>query len=230
MPRRKPSKKSRKPPKGLTRKQSSAVAKIAKQAIMKTTEAKHTLWQLENQQLIHNVPNYHINLMQTSQGLDDNNNTQGSPGGTDIREGDQIYLNNINCKFWLSNKHDRPNVMYRIILFTYDQGDTVNNSLVFFTDTNKMLDRTNFKGITVLKSKYVKSGNSYSPEGKEHSYLTSMNVNYKRPKRMVFQENSSTPKDKNLGVAIVAYDAFGTLQTDNIASYAFDIKLTWRDP
>lgn len=214
------------------KKQNRKIARIAKREIMKTTEAKHSHWRGENVQLVHNQVAYVENLMATSQGFDDNQaeGHSGFPAGTDIRDGDMIYLNNINAKIWFSNKHDRPNVMYRFILFTYDSEEIVNSSLVFFTSGNKMLDRPNNKKINVLASKYVKSGPDYTLNAHERSNITTMNVKYKNPKRIQYADNASTPKLKNLGLAVVAYDAFGTLQSDEIASFAYDIKLTWRDP
>ena len=194
---------------------------------MKTTEAKHTHYYNENSQLFHNIPNYVTGLYATQQGLDDEDVV--TPG-IDIRVGDECYINNVNIRLWLSNKNDRPNVMYRMILFEYDQGETVDNALVFFTQRNKMLDRVNNEKVNVLMTKYLKPGNDFTLNGHEHSKLIALNHKFKKPKKIVYADGGSAPKDKNLALAVVCYDAFGTLQTDNIASYAYDIKLTFRDP
>lgn len=214
---------------GLTRKQKTQVKKLAKQQIMKTTEAKHSHYNLENIQLYHNQPAYVTGLYATSQGLDDDDVSSGS-AGVDLRVGDECYINNINMRLWLSNKNDRPNVMYRIILFEYNQGESVTNALTFFTQTNKMLDRVNNEKVNVLMTKYLKPGNDFTLNGHEHSKLIALNHKFKKPKKIQYENGGSSPKDKNLALCVVCYDAYGTLQTDNIASYAYDIKLTFRDP
>ena len=211
------------------------IARVAKKTVLKTSEAKHTSWRFENINLNHNLTSYHpsdgLGFYRTNQGFDDNNTQQGFPNGTDIREGDECYLENINLKMWLSNKNDRPNVMYRIILFEYSEGETVDNAMVFFTQTNKMLDRVNNKKVRVLKSKYVKlNGPDLTLNGHERSQIVSINHKFRRPKKIRYQENSSIPKNTNMAFVVVAYDAYGTLQTDNIGSFAYDLKLTWRDP
>lgn len=216
----------------LTQKQKRQVTQLAKRQIMKTAESKHTHWVGENQNLYHNMTEYHTGLFRTSQGFDSNDaqGHTGFPAGTDIRIGDEIVLKNINLRMWVSNKYDRPNVMYRVILFTYNTGETVDNNLVFFTQGNKMLDRINNKKVTVLASRYIKSGPSYAQTEKERSQLITMNVNYKNGKKIKYADSGSAPKDKDLGLCVVAYDAYGTAQTDNICSYAHDLKLTFKDP
>jgi len=209
----------------LTRKQARTVAKIAKRTIMKTTEAKHSNFAGENKQLFHNIPYYTSNLLQTSLGLED----EDTPGKS-MRVGDEIYLNNINARIWMSNKHDRPNVMYRIMLVEYTQGHTVDNALVFFTQTNKMLDRVNNEKVRVLAAKYVKPGADYTLNAHEHSFLITMNKKYAKPRKVVYHNGGQVPKKTNVALVVCCYDAFGTAQTDNIASFAYDLKLTWRDP
>ncbi len=49
-------------------------------------------------------------------------------------------------------------------------------------------------------------------------------------KKIKYDEGGTAPKFKDIGFALVAYDAFGTLQTDNIASFAWNAKLSFKDP
>lgn len=205
--------------------------KIARQESLRLSETKAVGDVDENQELFHNLPDYYTNMLNITQGVKD---PQGNMN--EARVGDEIYLKRIQVKFWLSNKADRPNCMYRIILFWYNSNDTVNNNLVFKTAGNKMLDIINTEQISVIGQKYIKSGASYSTgvssvdgSAKEHSYLFSMGKSYKAHK-IIYDENSPHPKKRNIGFAVVAYDAFGTLQSDQIASYAFRYQVFYKDP
>jgi hypothetical protein len=211
----------------LTSRQSKAVAKIAKKVALKTTEAKHVWYTEENIQLYHNMPHYTSNLFNTTLGVYDND---ADNARRSIRIGDEIYCSNVNIRLWMSNKYDRPNCMYRVTLFLYPEDGTVNNSLVFFSQTNKMLDRLNTEKIKPLLTKYVKSSSNYADVEREHSKLISINHKFKTPRKLVFSEDTGRVKDWNLGMVVTCYDAYGTAQTDNIASFAKDIKVTFRDP
>ena len=62
----------------------------------------------------------------------------------------------------------------------------------------------------------------------EHSYLATLNKSWKSLK-VEFDNNTSRTKDRELGFSIVCYDAYGTLQTDNIASFAYNQMVTFQD-
>ena len=136
----------------------------------------------------------------------------------------------------MSNKNDRPNVMYKLYLFWYDSALTLSDTICFFTQQNKMLDRINNEAISVIDKKTVFSGPSYTTgvasdpgSAKEHSYLATLNASWKG-KKITYDEAGTVPKKRTLGSIIVAYDAFGTLQTDNIASYAYNARIKFADP
>lgn len=220
---------SRKPRAPFSSRQAKAVKKIAKSVAMTIPERKVFGFREENIQLNHNIPLYLSELLSCKQGTaDDNDGAQNRL----VRIGDEFYLRNINVRFWLSNKLDRPNVMYKLILFWYDaKVATVNNALVYFTQTNKMLDRYNTEQISVIDQQTIFSGPSYEngTEKHEHSYLCTLKGRWKG-KKIQYNEGGATPKKRNIGLAVVCYDAFGTLQTDNIASFAYDAIITMQDP
>lgn len=225
MSRRKPSKQSRRP-RGLTKTQASSVKKIAREQTLALAETINKVNVEENVQLFHNKPLYVTGLLATSQGVSDDN-TQSSK---EVRKGDEILLKNMNIRFWLSNKDDRPNCMYKGVLFWYKAAATVGDSVVYFTQTNKMLDRYNTEEIKVIDQFIVKSTNNYAVDANNHekSYLATLNKSYKA-KRIKYEENGAVPKGWDMGFALVCYDAYGTLQTDNISSCAYNIKLSFKD-
>lgn len=214
---------------GLSRAQRSEVRKLAKTVADGEVENKRAVEIHENIQLIHNKPVYVSNIYGIL-AYGNQDGTQAGGGNLPVRVGDRIEIKNINVRFWLSNKLDRPNVMYKGILFNYPAGASVNDGLVYFTQTNKMLDRYNDKAIKILDTFILKSEEMYDngTEKWEHSYLATLNKSYKG-KKITYLQNSNNVAKENLGFAIVCYDAYGTLQTDNIASFAYNIQLTFED-
>ena len=212
----------------LTKKQVKAVKGIAKSVAMSIPERKVFGFREENQQLFHNKTFYLDKWLECKQGTaDDNDGAQSRL----VRIGDEFYLRNINVRLWLSNKLDRPNVMYKAYLFWYTSGTTLGDSVVYFTQTNKMLDRINHEQISLIDQQTIFSGASYEngTEKHEHSYLCTLKGNWKG-KKITYDEGGTVPKKRNIGLAVVCYDAFGTLQTDNIASFAYDGIVTIQDP
>ena len=109
VPRRKPKRT------GLSKKQAKAVSHIAKKVLRSTLETKTVGKTAENVQLFHNKALYQGTLLATSQGVSDPDNQSGNAA----RVGDEILLRNVNVRFWLSNKLDRPNVMYKLFYLTF---------------------------------------------------------------------------------------------------------------
>jgi len=209
-----------------------SVAKIAKAVTLGVSETKHALVLRENTQLFHNVTSYHPALLSTQQGLrDDDTSFAGSPL---VRVGDELILKSIRVRFWLSTKLDRPNVIFKGFLFWYNTGLAINDLNMWYTNTNKMLDLPNAEKISVIDSFIVRPGGNYSVNqganiGKEHSYLAALGSSWKG-KKIQYAAAGIDPKKRNLGMMLVCYDAFGTLQTDNIASYAWSSKIAFKDP
>lgn len=214
--------------KGLSNTQAKSVKKIAKQTIHNVCEKKSFGFTDENNQLYHNKTAYLAEWLKCKQGTADPNDLTSQL----VRIGDEMYLHNINIRFWLSNKLDRPNVMYKCYLFWYDSGATIDDALCFFTQTNKMLDRYNNEAISVIDSKTIFSGSNYAAAGnpREHSYLCTLNGSWKNGRKIIYDEGGFVPKKRNIGTLVVAYDAYGTAQTDNIASYAYNGLVTITDP
>ncbi len=228
MPRKPPLRRLESQPRvtGLTRKQTRSVRKIARKTVNQMCEKKRFVWLDENKQLLHNKGDYTANFLSCKQGVADSE--IGTSGSQINRIGDEIILKNINVRIWVSNKADRPNVMYKAYLFWYDPDATLSDALCFFQAQNKMLDRINNEVVSVIDSKTIFSANNYSPD-QERSQLMTLNGSYKG-KKIKYDEGLTVPKFKTIGLCVVCYDAFGTLQTDNIASYAYNAQVTFIDP
>lgn len=212
---------------GISRRKVKTIKKIARDVAMTIPEIKHFGFIDENIQLIHNKVNYLDNFLKCKQGIQDPDNPPAD--GQLARIGDELYLRSINIKLWLSNKADRPNCMYRVILFWYDTAETLNDALCFFTQQNKMLDRPNNENISIIDDQYIFSRSSYTTTTREHSYLCTVKGKWKK-KKITYDEGGSDPKKRTIGLITVAYDAFGTLQSDEIASFAYNASIGIQDP
>lgn len=216
----------RKASRALGAKQAKEVKKIARSVAHSMCEKKHFTWLDENKQLIHNKGDYTENFLSCKQGVEDNE--LGTSGTQINRIGDEIMLKDITIRLWVSNKADRPNVMYKAFLFWYDPDATLNDGYSFFSAQNKMLDRINTEVLSIVDSKVIFSQNNYSPDH-ERSQLCTLKGRWKG-KKIKYDEAGTVPKFKTLGMCVVCYDAFGTLQTDNIASYAYNATIGFIDP
>lgn len=214
----------------LGKRQASEVKKIARSVAQGMCEKKHFTWLDENKQLLHNKGDYVLNFLSCKQGITDDET--GLASSQINRIGDEIMLKNITVKLWVSNKADRPNVMYKAYLFWYDPDASLSDAYCFFSQQNKMLDRVNTEVLSIIDSKTIFSGPSYSGNNdllRERSQLCTLKGNYKG-KKIKYDEGGTVPKFKTIGLCVVCYDAYGTLQTDNIASYAYNATIGFIDP
>ena len=212
---------------GLSSRQAVSVAKIAKKVAMGIPEVKAFGFLDENRQLIHNKTDYLPNFLECKQGTADPNDIQGASNRL-VRIGDEFLLKSVNIRLWLSNKDDRPNVMYKCFMFWYDSSVTLSDAVCYFTQQNKMLDRVNNEQISVIDQKTIFSANSYAPDH-ERSQLCTLRGNWKG-RKITYDEGGTVPKKRTIGLMVVAYDAYGTLQSDNIASYAYNARIKLIDP
>jgi len=213
--------------KSFTKKQQSDVKALTRQVLRSTFEKKTVGKNQENIELYHNKAFYQGDLLNTGQGVEDPDDQSTNKA----RIGDELLLRNLNVRFWLSNKLDRPNCMYKLFLFWYDAAVPLTDGLCFFTQTNKMLDRINNENIGIIDQKTVFSRGMYDngTEKWEHSQLCTLNGNWKG-KKIKYDDGSGAPSHKNIGFCVVVYDAFGTLQTDLIASCAYNYVTRFQDP
>jgi len=220
------------------------LVKLIKSVSLRNTETKeNVVHAFENTNLGHNggaIVNYNqmSNLLSTSQGTAQNN-----------RVGDEIFAKGIKIKLWLSNKKDRPNVIYRIFVCSAPK-DTYNQAAptgLFKGDIgNKLLDMFDTDRYKVVYHKIIKvgsdqtavtadgtvGGGTSSIAGKECSRLHSFYIPLRNRRIKYESDGGSVPMGSNnlLFCGVIAYDAFGTLTTDNIASFAGYATLYFKDP
>lgn len=212
------------------------LSKMMKTVALKQCETKVASDRAENLQLSHNGTYFKDNFFFTRQGTADN---QGFLSSNLCRVGDEIIARGIKFKWWLSNKGDRPNVMYNIYVFYYNTLESPTTS-TFWRGTdgvggvmNRMLDQPNPERIKVLKKLTVNSKSQFvgtAPNLYEHSQYRECYISFNNKKITYRRDNSGVPKGWDLGFAVTPYDAFGTLTTDTIASFAWSSTFYFKDP
>jgi len=124
---------------------------LIKKVSLKNVETKSVHRILENVNIDHNGGQIYTNLLRTSQGITD---TDTGAATYSNRIGDEIMGRGISIKLWIANKKDRPNVMYRLVVFKYATGSTPTLSSCFTgANGNRMMDAIDKEFITPVYQK-----------------------------------------------------------------------------
>lgn len=213
------------------------LVKLIQKVSLRKCETKDAHRILENEQLYHNTPAIQTGFMTTYQGVGD------ADTGTSnyvSRVGNEIILRGLSMKLWLATKGDRPNQMFRIIVYRYKIDGSYSNPPYLSQGTSNYmirdLDTDQFK---ILKVKYVNlnvgnvtntniSGTQWVL--KEAHKIVKFWIPFKNQRYKYKSNDSGYGAYWDIGLSITAYDSYGTLTTDNIASYALSHKLYFKDP
>lgn len=217
----------------------ASLVKLIKKVSLKNSETKNTHQISENNDLNHNTQYLTTNLLYTRQGISDNNTGTSSYSS---RIGDEVIARGIQFKLWFATKYDRPNVMFKVVVFKYFSQSTPPTTIFKSQgSSNLMLRDLDVERIKVLKMKMfnmnigtqfaVNSATSATANmGKEsHKYLK-IYVPLKNAKIKYIADDSGTPMRYDIGLAVMCYDSYGTLTTDTIASYGVNCKFYFKDP
>ena len=213
-----------------------------KKVLMKNIETKYFDGGIENQQLYHNTGTNgysHVGLIIWNPWA---LICQGS--GLNQRVGDSIQPRGMKLRLWMSNKLDRPNVMYRVIVAIMPRlyngaavtagsidiapalsSGTLGNYMCLPIDTQK--------GIKVLKDKIYAFhsgwGDNSNATQKEFSNFRQYWIKRKKS-RPIKYDYLGNILNNYVAVYVIPYDAYGSLTTDNIASCACLTRMYWKDP
>ena len=164
--------------------------------------------------------------------------------GLNQRVGDSIQPRGMKLRLWMSNKLDRPNVMYRVIVAIMPRlyngaavtagsidiapalsNGTLGNYMCLPIDTQK--------GIKVLKDKIYAFhsgwGDNSNDTQKEFSNFRQYWIKRKKS-RPIKYDYVGNILNNYVAVYVIPYDAYGSLTTDNIASCACLTRMYWKDP
>lgn len=209
---------------------------LIKKVSLKQCETKNTHNILENLQLFHNSQYIlQSNLLSCNQGVGD---TNAGTTYNSCRLGDEVIARGISIKLWFANKLDRPNVMYKVMIVQF-QSRTFPNDIFFSQgSTNIMLRDFNNEKYKLIYSKTFNCQVGYSAavtalagdtDGREAHKFLKIWIPLKN-KRIVYDEASTMPRDKDYALVVCCYDSFGTTPIDNIATFAVNTKFYFKDP
>lgn len=210
--------------------------KLIDKVSLKKAETKETHRIEENNTVNHNGESLKLSLLYTQQGMGDND---VGTSNYDCRIGNEIVAKGLSIKMWFANKLDRPNVMYKVVIFRYRVNEIPTTIYKAQGTSNIMLRDVDTDKITILAVKHfnlnqgaaeriVTATDSFA--GCEGHIYKKFWINLKNRKIQYDSNNSGLPKYYNIGLSVVAYDSWGTLTTDTICSYAFNSKLYFKDP
>lgn len=218
------------------------IAAVARKAVMRVAETKHVYnnFGAIPDNLYHNTaaklgdPSK-PNLLRTSQGTQDGSGV----GAYTARVGDKV--NPVGVKIYLTFKQpfDRPNVLYKFVI-QKTRGDTNPVSLPFEDITGvkviDSIDPEKSDGQVVFSRSFTDRSMNWSrhdntvSHNKELTFVKTFWVDLRKYKSYAYNGNNETGgRDFNLIPWLIAYDSFGTLTTDIIASYRFAYKFFFKD-
>lgn len=206
----------------------TALKKIVSKMIYKKAESKHRHADFGKIELYHNL--------MTIQKINDTSCMPSQGTGDLQRIGDQINVSGFYIRILCGQKNDRPNVTWRFLIVKVPKDTSASYNTFFDNVTgNVLLDSVNKDKVQVLKSftykKYL--GNQSLVMGTPHvlreiTFPIKLWVPYKRTYK--FQTDSSiTHTDGDIYLLSFAYDAYGTLTTDNIAYIQTTTTMYYKD-
>lgn len=212
------------------------LVKLINKVSLKKAETKETHRIEENINVNHNAQSIRTSLLYTQQGIGDQD---AGITSYDCRVGNEIVARGMSIKMWFANKLDRPNVMYKVIVFRY-RADTVPTTIFKPQGTtNIMLRDIDTDRYTVLAVKQFNLNQGSADRiitatdvfaGVEGHVYRKFWINLKNKKIQYIDNNNGSPKYYDMGICVCAYDSYGTLPSDTICSYAFNAKLYFKDP
>ena len=221
------------------------ISRIATNAVMKKAETKYAVINRENVQLYHNVGETggaagpYLNPYTDATFF--NCWALINQGAAVFnRVGNEIYPRGMCIRLWLANKNDRPNLHYRVVIGCLPK---TNVAGAVTTATNFQWLENYFNvlqgfpnhdaGVKLFYDKVFKNEIGFSEVAglshKENHMFKKIFIKRKRSSKITFAAGTNVIKNKPVFMAVIPYDSYGTLVTDNIASMAYSCKLYWKD-
>ena len=161
--------------------------------------------------------------------------------GTSVfqRLGDQITPVGMSLRLWIGNKSAHPNVMYRLLVCSIKRVyngvittatninpfySVVNNGMICPPDMEKC-SRIYYDKIFNLQ--LGASNNGIGPvEGHMQKKIW---IGRRRRGRSIKFDTNGAIMNNPLSVYLIPYDSYGSLITDQVGSFAWTMRLYWKD-
>jgi len=206
---------------------SKKFVKAVKKITLKVAEPKKVSYNRGHVEFYHNLPQYVLKL-----NLPAGNPTQGL--GDNMRVGDQINTSGYTVRLLIGQKAARPNVTFKIWFIKVPQSTTFSYASWFDPVTNNsLLDDINEDLCTVVKTVTYRPNQASlaGTGGLEYTFAKKLWIPYRKLVKFAPANAAITTSDPmDLVMIVTAYDAYGTLQTDNIGYMQIVSSLHYRDP
>lgn len=196
---------------------------LIRKTVKRVSEPKCKRTLLGKVEMYHNTYNSSaLNVPMPSQGA-----------GDDQRVGDQIYSRSFRLRLLIGQKADRPNVNFRWWVFNVPKSVPFTPANAFIATTgNVLLDDANTDMVKVIKSGVIRPNQAslLTAGGKEFTFTKTILVPHKKLIKFGPADATVSHNDNDIIFSIAAYDAYGSLVTDNIAYYQGGLDFNYCDP
>ena len=211
----------------------NALSKKIKTISLKQSETKMSNQKEVSNTLFHNLTHYYSNLLSTEQGV-----TAPIGTGQDSRNrvGSDVVGVGIRLKNQIISAVGRPNCNYIIYIFWYRSNSVLNDTNFWSgpsgggATNNRFLDHPKPNLFRIVKKMIVQNLNNYANvDDKVHTHYKEIYVPLKF-KKIRYNQDSDVPDPWTLGMAVTAFDANNTGQTDALAYSSFASTFYYKDP
>jgi hypothetical protein len=247
MPRYKKKRSFRKSYRRKARGKRTTLKRTIKQVLNRNTETKYYDVADENVQIYHNMGRSGGAILGPPAGDTTFFNPWADipPGtGRANRIGDRIKPLSMSINLWLATKLDRPNVMFLVMVLrmpksivgtvtTRDNVDPFQASQLGNNGNRMTRPIDTDRGVKAYYDRVfnVQLGNSFYSDGagRECHKLVRISLRRKQSREVVYDSGAQNIVNSPLTLLIIPYDSFGSLVTDNIASYAYSMRMRYKD-
>lgn len=204
----------------------AALVRAIRNVTMRTTESKSKYVSHDKIEMYHQGFNVTLGFNQPGAMP-----TQGT--GDNQRIGDQINLSGFKFKILFGQKGDRPNVNFKWWILKVPKGSAINyNNWFNVITSNTMLDDPNTDFVKILKKGYMRPNQAglTATGDDEFTFVKEIYLPYKKLLKFGPANAAVTHNDDDLYLVVIAYDAYGTLITDNIAYMQTLSTMYYKDP
>ena len=148
----------------------------------------------------------------------------------------------MSIKLGLTNKGDRPNLMYHVMVLhmlkaigrtvtTYNNTFPFQTSQVGTTGNNMILLLDQHHGIKTYYDKVITLDHGSVSSGflKEKHTMLKIWLKCKNARPVVYNQDTANIVNRPLLLYVIPYDSYDTLITDNMASYSYYTHMYYKD-
>jgi len=153
------------------------------------------------------------------------------------RIGDKIHIPGWQVNLLFGQKYDRPNVTFRLLIIEHDDMDGTYNAIMRGATQNCLLDIVDRNVCKVLLDRTIKkpygavnnTGDPLTDVTRENTFKYSVFVPAPTKKYLFKLSSGFDHNNKTVSVCVYAYDAYGSLSTDNIGYVQAGLFYKYKD-